>query len=102
MGKGSSAFKSIFQCRRGIAAVAQNDVKCRAKLLQMLGVDLYNKFCNVVGDDASVNALTFDEVVTQVDNLVNPAPLEIAERFLFLNRRQLSGELSAEFMLALC
>lgn len=67
----------------------------------MMGIELYNKFCNVVDDLADIDAFTFNEIVTQVENIVNPAPLEIAEKFIFLNRKQELGETATDFMVAL-
>ena len=73
--------------------------KRKAMLLQLMGIELYNKFLDSAGDD--LTNLTFIQIVERVNNLVNPQPLEIAERFRFLNRRQQQGESAAEYMGAL-
>ena len=82
-----------------IADNPDNQQKRRAKLLQLMGIELFNKFCDSVGNAAE--NLTFAQIVQRVNDLVNPQPLEIAERFRFLNRRQQLGESAAEYMVAL-
>lgn len=78
--------------------IANDDVNKpirKAKLLQLMGIELLNKYYDSVGENVDQ---TFDEIVEQINKMVNPQPLEIAERFRFLNRRQQSGETAAQYM----
>jgi hypothetical protein len=82
-----------------IADTDANRPRRRAILLQGMGIELYNKFVDSVG--GQVGNLTFQEIVARVEDLVNPPPLEIHERYRFHTRRQQAGESAADYMVAL-
>lgn len=73
--------------------------KRRAILLQAMGVDLFNKFCDSRGDN--IDDLTFDQIVAAVETLVHPAPVEIYERYRFHNCKQQDDETVADYMVRL-
>lgn len=83
----------------GIGDNAANVAKRRAILLQGMGIELYNKFCDSAG--GNIANMTFEQIVTAVEALVNPAPLEIYERFRFHGRAQQPDESAADYMVAL-
>lgn len=74
--------------------------KRRASLLDAMGMKTYNKLLDKHGSDA-VDAMDYDAIVTNVEHIINPAPLVISERFRFHHTRQKPGQLASEFMLEL-
>lgn len=39
-----------------------NQAVCKAKLLQLMGIELYNKFFNLMGTQAAIDALDFNGI----------------------------------------
>ena len=74
-------------------------MKRKAILFRTMGIGLFNKFCDIYTDQ--VEDATFDQIVDRVEGIVNPKPLETAERFRFFTRRQQRLETSADYMAAL-
>lgn len=68
-------------------------------LQQAMGIELYNKYLDAAGGEADNH--DFKGIVAAVKKIVQPTPLEIAERFRFANCKQLKTESPSEYMAAL-
>lgn len=83
----------------GIPDDEANAAKRRAMLLDSMGIELFNKFCDSAND--AIDGLTFAQIIARVEGLVNPPPLEVYERYRFHSRKQQVGESASDYMVAL-
>lgn len=83
----------------GIDESETNVLKRKAILFRTMGIGIFNKYCDIHAGE--VEDATFDQIVGRIEAIVNPRPLEIAERFRFYTRRQQRGETAADYMAAL-
>lgn len=83
----------------GVGNAEADQPKRKAILLNSMGIDLFNKYRDTHLD--AIDTVTFDNIAQRVEAIINPRPIEIAERYKFHSRRQQHGEDSANYMLAL-
>lgn len=71
--------------------------KCRAIFLSRVGSKTYSLIRTLCHPDKPHDK-TLDALQKLVKDHLSPEPIVIAERFVFLNRRQTTGETAAEFL----
>lgn len=71
-----------------------------AYLLHYMGPEAYDLLCDKLSPEDPDNK-TYEELVATMKSHYNPEPLEIAENFRFLQRRQQEGETAQEYLTAL-
>lgn len=76
-----------------------NDKKC-AYLLDYMGPEAYDLLCDKLSPEEPDNK-SYEDLVLTMKSHYNPEPLEIAENFRFLQRRQQEGETAQEYLTAL-
>ncbi|XP_031353843.1 uncharacterized protein LOC116178478 [Photinus pyralis] len=69
-------------------------------LLHYMGPDAYDVLCDKLSPEVPVQK-TYEELVNYMKTHYNPEPLEIAEIFRFLQRRQHEGESTQDFLTSL-
>ncbi|XP_024887651.1 uncharacterized protein K02A2.6-like [Temnothorax curvispinosus] len=74
--------------------------RCHQEGTIYLGPETYNLLCDKLAP-VEPTTKTYEELVAIMKNHFNPEPLEIAENFRFLQRRQGEGETAQEYMAAL-
>ena len=74
--------------------------KCKAIFLSRVGRKCYSLIRTLCHPDKP-DTKTLDDLQKLVKGHLSPAPIIIAERFMFYNRRQLAGETVSEFLNAL-
>ncbi|XP_076285442.1 uncharacterized protein LOC143211545 [Lasioglossum baleicum] len=74
--------------------------KKAAYLLRYMGPDTYDVLCDKLSPE-SPNSKNYSDLVKEMKSHYNPEPLEIAENFRFLQRKQHDGESAQEYLTAL-
>ncbi|XP_044764494.1 uncharacterized protein K02A2.6-like [Coccinella septempunctata] len=76
------------------------DDKKAAYLLHYMGPDAYDVLCDKISPQ-NPNDTPYEDLIREMKNHYNPEPLEIAENFRFLQRKQNDGESVQEYLTAL-
>lgn len=76
------------------------ETKKAAYLLHYMGPDAYDVLCDKLSPELPSNK-TYDQLVKTMKQHYNPEPLEIAEIFRFLQRKQHEGETVQDYLTAL-